>query len=643
MLERSLLGLVARGASLGELRSQFESAASRMRGPERAEAESSLALAMNLHDEIEELRRRSHEIETLILTVADVTALRDLDGALQAICARARALLAADVAWLRVVDPSRTYDREFAADGALTAEFNAMDFHHSAGMSGRVVAERRARATEDYLTDTTFEHSEDFDRAFAAEGVRAVVCVPLRRGERIVGVLLAGSRTHRVFTQRDINQLEILSAHAGIVLENGRLFDEAQRALVELREAEQRTRLHALELERSFELDEELMRLVVEGASLQKVCDTVASTLGGSLAVFDRQVRILAVAGGPADAIDELLEGDASTRRIEAVPELWGVVRQVRDTGVMSVLDGDGATVPRVVCPMHAGDETLGELVFAATDALELKPLLIRVTTVLSLVMVHARDLEAAESRSRDVLMNDLLGNSPADPEGLVRRAGRLGLDLDQPLGVYVLALGDDAPARVLAGISRLAADTSGLAAEFQDRLVLLLPGTDIKAGLRSIQEAIPPQSATIGAAGPTTGLGELVERFEEARRTLGLLRGLGRSGVAATVDDLGFFGVVLPHADTRQIERFIQDTLGPLCAYDAERGTDLLGTLAEYFECGGHLAETAASLHVHINTLYQRLDRVAGLLGADWRDSDKSLQLHLASRLHQISRAIEQ
>ena len=37
----------------------------------------------------------------------------------------------------------------------------------------------------------------------------------------------------------------------------------------------------------------------------------------------------------------------------------------------------------------------------------------------------------------------------------------------------------------------------------------------------------------------------------------------------------------------------------------------------------------------MHVNTLYQRLERITQLLGDGWRSGDGALQVHLALRLH--------
>ena len=82
----------------------------------------------------------------------------------------------------------------------------------------------------------------------------------------------------------------------------------------------------------------------------------------------------------------------------------------------------------------------------------------------------------------------------------------------------------------------------------------------------------------------------------------------------------------------------FVQNTLGPVLDYDAARGTELLRTLRAYFACGGNLTRAKDELHVHVNTVAQRLDRIASLLGADWQQPDRALELQLALRLHTLS-----
>ncbi len=98
---------------------------------------------------------------------------------------------------------------------------------------------------------------------------------------------------------------------------------------------------------------------------------------------------------------------------------------------------------------------------------------------------------------------------------------------------------------------------------------------------------------------------------------------------------DLGFVGQLI--GDRTDLSGYVRATLGPVLDYDARRGTDLVATLRAYFECGTNLTRAKDVLHVHVNTVVQRLDRIASLLGEDWQTPARALEIQIALRLHQL------
>nr|MBA2768629.1 helix-turn-helix domain-containing protein [Sporichthyaceae bacterium] len=139
----------------------------------------------------------------------------------------------------------------------------------------------------------------------------------------------------------------------------------------------------------------------------------------------------------------------------------------------------------------------------------------------------------------------------------------------------------------------------------------------------------------TAAGSGPCIGPLEVRPAYDEASRALSALRALGREGDGAGTDELGFVGLLL--ADQLDVGGFVRRTLGPVLDYDEKRGTDLVPTLEAYFAAGSNLARTKDTLHVHVNTVTQRLDRVAQLLGAGWTGPDRTLEVQLALRLHRL------
>jgi DNA-binding PucR family transcriptional regulator len=147
------------------------------------------------------------------------------------------------------------------------------------------------------------------------------------------------------------------------------------------------------------------------------------------------------------------------------------------------------------------------------------------------------------------------------------------------------------------------------------------------------------PHGVTSNCINPGYVRTALVQKqVADQARCLAALLALGRDGDAASSRDLGFVGLLLGGgAAQSQVPAFIESVLSPLLDYDRRRSTDLVRTLEVYFSCGGQMVKAKDILHVHVNTVAQRLDRIAHLLGAGWSSPERALELQLALRLHRL------
>jgi DNA-binding PucR family transcriptional regulator len=98
--------------------------------------------------------------------------------------------------------------------------------------------------------------------------------------------------------------------------------------------------------------------------------------------------------------------------------------------------------------------------------------------------------------------------------------------------------------------------------------------------------------------------------------------------------DSLGVYRMLSSVTDPAGIEAFMKDQLGTLLDYDKRHHSDLLGTLAQYFDSGSNIDQAAARLSIHRSTVKYRLKRVRELLGQDLNDGSTRLDLHLATRV---------
>jgi sugar diacid utilization regulator len=297
------------------------------------------------------------------------------------------------------------------------------------------------------------------------------------------------------------------------------------------------------------------------------------------------------------------------------------------------------------VAAVAAGQQHLGALLLAGRTSLDDadQHILERAAMVTALLLLARRSGAEAANRVRGELVDDLLRRPDVDPVGLAERARRLGADLDAAFGVFVADVGGADRQRAALAANHLATTRTGLAGSFEGRLVLLLPvDGDVGAvarGLAGEFGSVLGHPVTVGGAGPSVGVASIEPTYREASRCVAALRTLGREGQGAGAGELGFIGLVL--SAEPDIGAFVDATMGEILRWDDARGTDLLGTLESYFGAGGNLARASAALHVHVNTVTQRLQRIGHLLGDDWQQPGRLLELQLALRLHRLTDSV--
>ncbi|NUQ87309.1 MAG: GAF domain-containing protein [Glycomyces artemisiae] len=562
-------------------------------------------------------RRREAELAALFDTAGDLAALRNLDSVLRAIVHRARTLLAADLSYIALRDPEAgdTYMR--VTDGSVSAKFQQLRLGMGEGLGGLVAETALPYASTDYRVDSRFNHTDRIDTAVTEEGVHGIVGVPMRVGEQVIGVLFAADREPRGFAPDDVAMLVSLANHAAVAIESVRQLEEARQALRERsRAAETSARLNGA-LRRAADAHDRLTGLVLSGGDVGDLASQTAELFAGPIGIYDAEGTELARAGdGAVRFVAEGVDGSQASRSAVLAEGLW-------------------------VCAVMAGPEPLGSIVLGGrADLAEAdRQLFERASLVTALLLLLRRSVADAEDLVRGELLDDLLtdaGRRRSGGSSLRLRAGKLGIDLARPHAVFVLD-GAVQP-RLASEAKRFARAEGGLAGGRDGRPVLLLPADD--PGERAAKLAVSfarsaGQRVTVGASGGVEDLERLPEAYAEAVRCTEAMLTLGRRGEGACMEQLGFIGVLLGEAGTGA---FVERTIGPLLDYDRRRGTDLVGTLEAYFAAGGHLAKTKAALNVHVNTVSQRLDRVAAVLGRDWNSPARSLEVQLALRVHRLS-----
>ncbi|MFE0511475.1 helix-turn-helix domain-containing protein [Streptomyces sp. NPDC058964] len=596
--------------------------------------------ALHVRDQLEERRRREDELAALYETAGDLSSLRDLEAVLQAIVRRGRVLLAADAAYLMLHDAQRNDNHVRVTDGIRTDAFKRARLAMGAGLGGLVAKTAVPYNTPDYLRDARFEHT--VDDVVGDEGLIAIQGVPLKLGEKVIGVLFAANRSSRPFTDHEVALLVSLANHAAIAIENATLFEEVRRAVDDLTEANAVIQAHSASVEQAAALHERLTNIVLHGGGMADIAQNLADVLGGSILVLDADGRVMAAIGD--DPVVERARADGT------LPEASQAARAVREACVLSIesrrtrrIPGSEPGTAACATPIMAGAEVLGcvALVGDRLDAGDIRSLE-RAALVTALVLLSERSVAEAEHRLRGEILEELLGTPHRDPEGLRRRAALMGLDLIRPHTVLAARCRGDGHRRTVAdAATAFATREHGLAGEYRGDVIVLLPG-DHEPGptartLANYLTQAVGDPVTAGATSVGPGLDALTEGHRDAAQCLCVLLALDRDGDGATSDELGIYGLLFSQTGGDELHRFMQRTIGPVLEYDDRRGGELVRTLLAYFACDSSLTRTAAHLYVHVNTLYQRIDRITTLLGDQWRHGDHALQVHLALKIHSV------
>jgi PAS domain S-box-containing protein len=193
-----------------------------------------------------ELSRQAEELAALHETTLDLLRRLEPTSLLEAILARAAALMRAKHGYLYVVDEMDDDKLVCRVGIGRFSELPGYRLQHGEGLAGRAWDSGRPIAVGDYHTWP--------GRLPEFEWMRAAVVLPLRAGPDIVGVLgLVHDEEGPTFGPEEIDLLTRFGRLAWLALDNARLYQAAQQELHDRRRAEKELERYASELRQANE------------------------------------------------------------------------------------------------------------------------------------------------------------------------------------------------------------------------------------------------------------------------------------------------------------------------------------------------------------------------------------------------------
>ncbi|WP_353950253.1 GAF domain-containing protein [Knoellia sp. S7-12] len=605
-----LLEMLASGASAGDLASLDVDPHAR-------------DLAIRISGAFDVQRRREQQLAALVDTAGELASMSDPSVVLDAIVRRARTLMGTDVAYLTLFDHERGDTFMRATAGSVSAQFQVVRLAFGAGLGGLVAQSHKPYWTADYFADARFRHTHSIDGAVGDEGLVAICGTPLIVKDEFVGVLFASNRTPRPFTHDEVALLGSLAALAAVTIVQVRAVEESSRTLAALSNATERVSHYAAGIERAAAAHDRFAEIVLEGGGVDDLTEALAQLLGGWALLLDLDGAARSSAGEArptGEALRDLaaqVAGGVEGGRLSRLGDFWAI-------GIAAAGEPLGTLVIGEVSSMDDSDERTVE----------------RAAVVTALVLLGERNRAETRQQQRTDLVSGLVSGH-VDLGTLLPATRSLGLDLREPACLLAVLGTQTTTARSLVLAVNAALGGTGLVGEVEGHVVALVPGGEPGSAAADLAQRLSRSHVvTVGAAGPVSEVAgtlgvDLAAAHTEAIRTAEALVALGRRGDGAAAADLGFAGLIV--GTQPEVTAYVHSVLGPLHDYDSSRGTDLVGTLEAYFLAGASPRHAATKLHVHTNTVAQRLERITRLVGDGWQSPERALELQLALRLRHL------
>jgi PucR family transcriptional regulator, purine catabolism regulatory protein len=389
-------------------------------------------------------------------------------------------------------------------------------------------------------------------------------------------------------------------------------------------------------LQRGVAVQRRLERLVLEERGLEEIAATVASAVGGTVAILDARGERLAGRGFRRQLSAEAIKGIRKEALAHAndghpfVPSHSTVAGRALAHPVIS--PGGGPPQAWVVMVRDSGG--LGDFE---------RLILQQAVAVVALELMRRRVAQETERRlAGDVLAAALGGRmDPAElrrrlePFGIGEKAAVLVFSLDDPgeaVGALEAALAADACSSVVATHNTGARELLCAVIDCADR-------DPIEVATAARQALARNGSGAVRAGASRTAPPErLRNSFHEARCALEATAfDNGSAPEVASWRDLGAFTLLLSIQDDDALNLYCDSVLGPIEEGDEEYGGELLRSLEAFIEQNGQWEKAARQVYCHRHTLRYRMRKVEELTGRDLSRAHDRIEFWLALRAREL------
>lgn len=415
----------------------------------------------------------------------------------------------------------------------------------------------------------------------------------------------------------DVNLLTVFSEQIAIAITNARLFTSAEVELSTFKKCN--------------DIYLKLTDLSLQNAGIERIIEELINTSMIPL-VFVNLTN------------NELYPKNSRLPECIQINEL--AAQLINESAPVYLNSNDPDSTPYFVFPINASSTLLGFFIMQTKGKLSaFNQLILKLGgTVAALELVKSQSLTELYYRRTFQLFNELI--QTASPTELNRKCNEIGCDYNKNYICVIFAAAANTELQFLENfMHRFTAKTRNILSDFcqmifchENKVTLLASLPDAKAvsafkdQIKYIIEHTKETDKLLLCAGMGSlykGATNIAKTFYEANKAL--LHQISRHHTGLIqYEDIGINQIFLniPHEDTIA---FLQRIFTPLKESPVNKDGCLERTLVAYIKSNCSIKQTAESLFIHPNTLYQRLKKIEDCLDLSFSIPEDLLQMELA------------
>ncbi|WP_162551114.1 helix-turn-helix domain-containing protein [Paenibacillus tepidiphilus] len=560
----------------------------------------------------------------------DVTQLLDLDELLERILASALAVIPYDsIGVLWSYEPAADALKVKARAGEMGEEMLLMRMKPGEGIIGKTFLRGEPRLYDSMrlLEEDVGNMSEDNRRhlytAYHFENVCSIISVPIKIEGRTECVLIFYQKGQiPLFGEAEVRLLQSFADQVSIAITNAKLYAE----LSEQNEA----------LIRRDEIHSSLMKLSLQNKGVGSIAGEMARVTGLPLVFvdfIDRQWHPRRAEWAPGWSMETLVK----------------LYQSLQPPDYLTTVESEGEGPLLHLYPIASARQCLGYLLVQAEGRLTPLQLvaLEQGSSILALELMRKQSLAELYFKKTQQLFNDL--RLSKDSAEYWERSGEIGIGPATRVAVGLLEFPESGDPAALGTLSLqlisfvreyVTHPALPLAFASERRITFLLmvqegykPGELERRFIASLAEWERKAGIALfgGIGSVRTGVEAVNTSYQEADKALAYQKTRGKAGPIRYAD-IGVNRLFI-RQPAEDLTAFMDEIFEPLRPAKGAAAV-LEDTLTAYMASGGSAAQTAAALHIHINTLYQRIHKIEEILGMSFSNQEHLLHLQLACYL---------